>query len=291
MELNKNAGRAGIRLIEEMNQTSVLEGMLAVWFLGQESVVIKGGDTILYVDPYVSDLLEVQYGAVRTYPAPFTPQAITNAEFCLITHEHEDHLDAGTLSVMARNSPNTTYMAPAYCRKMLEDLGVRSQQIINARTGEWWSRGNLRIKPVPAAHEQLEEHPELGHRYVGYIIQLNGVTLYHAGDTTIYPGMVELLKAEIIDLGMLPINGRDAFRNAKGLVGNMDYREAGELASAAGFDTVIPLHYDVFAANSERPGYFVDYLYEHYPEQKTHVMARFERFIYVSPRACLRTTI
>jgi L-ascorbate metabolism protein UlaG (beta-lactamase superfamily) len=169
------------------------------------------------------------------------------------------------------------------------DLGIKPQQIIEARTGKWWNRGDLRIKPVPAAHEQLEEDSQLGHRYVGYIIQLNGVTLYHAGDTTIYPGMVELLQEEAIDLAMLPINGRDFFRNAQGIVGNMDYREAAELANAVGFDTVIPLHYDVFAMNSEKPGYFVDYLYEHYPEQKSHVMARFERFIYVSPRACLRT--
>jgi L-ascorbate 6-phosphate lactonase len=287
MEHNKK--RAGASLIAEMNRTAVPEGMLAIWFLGQESVVIKGGDTILYVDPFVSDFLEVQYGAIRAFPAPFSPQDITNAELCLITHEHGDHLDPGTLSIMAQKSSQTTYLAPAFCRSQLMDLGIKSQQIIDARTGEWWSRGDVRIKPVPAAHEQIEDHPQLGHRDVGYIIQLNGVTLYHAGDTTIYPGMVELLKAEAIDLGMLPINGRDAFRNAKGLVGNMDYREAGELAYAAGFDTVIPLHYDVFAANSEKPGYFVDYLYEHYPEQKSHVMARFERFIYVSPRACLRS--
>jgi L-ascorbate metabolism protein UlaG (beta-lactamase superfamily) len=131
----------------------------------------------------------------------------------------------------------------------------------------------------------LEYDPGLDHRFVGYVLELNGVTLYHAGDTTVYPGLIETLKAESIDLGMLPINGRDPFRNARNIVGNMNYREAAELAVAARFDTVIPLHYDMFEANSERPGYFIDYLYSRHPMQKSHVLARFERYIYVSGSA------
>jgi L-ascorbate 6-phosphate lactonase len=140
----------------------------------------------------------------------------------------------------------------------------------------------LRIKPLPSAHEVLEYDPELDHRFVGYVLELNGVKLYHAGDRTVYPGLIEALLAESILSSMLPINGRDTFRNARNIVGNMNYREAVELTAAARFDTVIPLHYDMFAGNSEKPGYFVDYLYEHYPLQKSHVLARFERFIYVS---------
>ena len=42
MEQNSK-GRGPERLIEEINRTSTAEGMAAVWFLGQESVVFKGG--------------------------------------------------------------------------------------------------------------------------------------------------------------------------------------------------------------------------------------------------------
>lgn len=106
--------------------------------------------------------------------------------------------------------------------------------------------------------------------------------------TVVYPGLPDLLRRERIDVGMLPINGRDYFRNSRNIIGNMNIREAAELAAVAGMETVIPLHYDVFATNSEKPGYFLQELYEHTPEQKCHVMARGERFLYVSPRTFLR---
>jgi L-ascorbate 6-phosphate lactonase len=270
--------RIGAAMIREMNETHVPYGMVAIWFLGQESVVIKGGSTIIYIDPYLAEAKS------RTFQAPFRPEDVTNADYCLITHEHSDHLDPSTLGVMVRNK-ETVFMAPGFCREQMLQLGAMSERLLDAATGQWSEGNGVRIKPVPAAHEELDYDPARDHRFVGYLLELNGVSLYHAGDTVIYPGLIESLKAEHIDLGMLPINGRDAFRWNRGLVGNMNYREAAELAVAAGMDTVIPLHYDMFAGNSEKPGYFVDYLYERYPEQKFHVLARFERFVYVSAAA------
>jgi L-ascorbate 6-phosphate lactonase len=271
--------RIGKELIREIDETRVPYGMLAVWFLGQCSVVVKGGDTVIYIDPYLSP------SPYRAFEPPLKPEQITNADYILITHDHSDHLDTDTLSALAATRRKTVYMAPGYCRETMIQMGIPTEQLVLARTNEWWTGPGFRIKPLPSAHEELEYDPELDHRFVGYVLDLNGVTLYHAGDTTVYPGLIETLKAESIDLGMLPINGRDPFRNARNIVGNMNYREAVELAVAAGFDTVIPLHYDMFAGNSEKPGYFIDYLYERHPMQKSHVMARFERFVYVSGAA------
>ncbi|UVI31101.1 MBL fold metallo-hydrolase [Paenibacillus spongiae] len=285
------ASRSGQALIKEVNATEVPYGCLAIWFLGQESVIIKGDDVTLYIDPYVSDYLEKTAGAVRTYPAPIAPEDITNADACLITHEHEDHLDRGTVPVLAAQNPNAFIMAPAACRDMLLSLGIEQTQVINADTNQWRSPlegRKLRIQAIPAAHEALEQDEQGNHRYVGYMIELNGVTLYHAGDTIVYPGLVEQLRSYKPDVAMLPINGRDYFRTSRGIIGNMDYREAAELAYAVGAETVIPLHYDIFAGNAENPGYFVDYAYKFFPEQKCHVMARGERFVYVSARAFMR---
>jgi L-ascorbate 6-phosphate lactonase len=44
--------RIGELLIQEIDETRVPYGMLAVWFLGQVSVVVKGGTTVVYIDPY-----------------------------------------------------------------------------------------------------------------------------------------------------------------------------------------------------------------------------------------------
>ena len=61
---------------------------------------------------------------------------------------------------------------------------------------------------IPGAHETLDEHEQFGHRYVGYLVDIQGVLIYHAGDTVVYPGLVERLQAHSIDIGMVPINGR-----------------------------------------------------------------------------------
>lgn len=279
--------RKGASLIREVNRTHVPYGTLAIWFLGQESVIVKGDGVTVYIDPYVSNYLD-KNGPVRSYPAPIVPEDITGADLCLITHEHVDHMDAGTLPIFHEQNSGAPIMAPACCKEPLVRMGVKESQILvadDSRKTELFSK--LEITVIPAAHEQLEQDGDGFHRNVGYVLKLNGVTLYHAGDTVIYPGLVERLEEIKPDVAMLPINGRDYFRRERGIVGNMNYREAAELAVRIGAETAIPLHYDVFAGNAEKPGYFVDYMYEHFPEQKIHVMARGERFVYVSGQAFL----
>ncbi|ASA20515.1 MBL fold metallo-hydrolase [Paenibacillus donghaensis] len=281
--MKKQDERTGAIIIQEVNRTEVPYGTVAVWFLGQESVIIKGDGVTLYIDPYVCPNPD------RTFPPPVATEEITNAQICLITHDHSDHLDKDALPQIIRSNPGLQVVAPGVCKDQLLELGLTEGQYLKAETAEWLSIGSkLKVLPVAAAHEQLE-WDEQGHpKYVGYVIQLNGVTLYHAGDTVLFPELVETVSGLVIDLALLPINGRDYFRNKRNIAGNMSYREAAEFAAVAGFDTVIPLHYDIFAGNAENPGYFVDYLYRHFPRQKSHVMAPAERFVYVSPRAFLK---
>ncbi len=61
-----------------------------------------------------------------------------------------------------------------------------------------------------------------------------------------------------IDVALLPINGRDAEREARGIVGNMDAAEAVELAVAIGSSTLVPYHWDGFAGNTVSPGATAD---------------------------------
>ena len=50
-----------------------------------------------------------------------------------------------------------------------------------------------------------------------------------------------------LDLTLRPINGRDEEREAKGIVGNIDAREAAQLAHEIGASAAVPLHWDMFA--------------------------------------------
>ncbi len=83
------------------------------------------------------------------------------------------------------------------------------------------------------------------------MIEWNGVTLYHSGDTVMYAGYVETLRAlPKPDVALLPINGRDWFREQQQLVGNFHPVEAVQLTELMGWELLIPLHNDLFAGNS-----------------------------------------
>ena len=73
--------------------------------------------------------------------------------------------------------------------------------------------------------------------------------LYHAGDTIRYDGMEAVVRRLDPDVALLPVNGRDAEREARGIVGNLDEREAPLLAAAIGADTLIPMHHDMIRGN------------------------------------------
>ena len=68
-----------------------------------------------------------------------------------------------------------------------------------------------------------------------------------------------------IDVALLPINGRDPAREARGIVGNLGAREAAWLASQAAVDLVIPMHHDLFARNLGFPAHLVESVEREHP--------------------------
>ena len=82
--------------------------------------------------------------------------------------------------------------------------------------------------------------------------------MYHAGDTIVTDALREALDPLGIDVALLPINGRDVEREARGIVGNMGAAEAVELAVAIGSSTLVPYHWDGFAGNTVSPGATAD---------------------------------
>jgi len=81
--------------------------------------------------------------------------------------------------------------------------------VIGLDDGVTTTIGDVTITAVPAAHELLAIDPATGfHECLGMIIEGNGFSLYHAGDTCIYEGMQQRLRHWKLDLALLPINGR-----------------------------------------------------------------------------------
>jgi L-ascorbate metabolism protein UlaG (beta-lactamase superfamily) len=77
--------------------------------------------------------------------------------------------------------------------------------------------------------------------------------------------MEDTLRDLAIDVALLPINGRDARREAQGILGNLSEREAAWLAQAIGVEVVVPMHYDLFARNRGYPEWLVESVSRDHP--------------------------
>lgn len=94
-----------------------------------------------------------------------------------------------------------------------------------------------------------------------------------------YDGLVERLKD--IDVSILPINGRDYFRNANDIIGNFDSVEAVTLAKIIKSDLLIPVHHDLYDVNKVSSAFFVDSVMAVNRTQKYHIFVPGERYIYM----------
>jgi L-ascorbate metabolism protein UlaG (beta-lactamase superfamily) len=275
--------RSGKSLKSQIAKTEVQQAALALWHLGQAGIVIKGGGLTCYFDPYLSDhILETDPGGIwrRQFAPPLEPSEITHADYVFVTHEHTDHLDPVTLKGISLNSPQAVFVCPAPITGMLRELSIPDERIIGAKVTGEIIRPGIRVNAVACMHEQFFKDADGNHQYLGYVVELNGITFYHAGDTIGFGELAEWLKPHRIDIGCLPINSRDWKRSELGIIGNMGHRDAADLAVRAGIDLLLPIHYDLFPFNADNPAYFVDYLYRTYPGQKFKMMVPGERLIY-----------
>ena len=267
--------KMGETLLTDLRRRRIPEDALGLWWLGQSSFIVKGAGVTVYLDPYLNPTPR------RIVPPPLRPEQATNADVILCTHDHSDHIDPTALPGIAAASPQAKILVPAAARDKVVGWGIAASRVVVPPIDTPGTYGAATVIAIPAAHEEMDYSPERGYPYLGYVVRLNGIALYHAGDCTMYEGLTERLKIHRPDVVLLPINGRDWKRTHQDIIGNMTYREAADLAFEVGADLAIPMHYGMFAHNTEPPGHFVDDILERYPTQKIKVMARYEGFVYL----------
>ncbi len=254
---------SGQALIDEVNATVCPAGRMAFWWLGQNGFIFKAADLTIYVDPYLAP------SEKRQTPPPLKPEEVTNADIVMCTHDHADHIDRDSLPGIAAASPHAVFVVPRPAVDTMLGLGVAEERVLPARHLETRGVCGAEITGVKTRHEQFDEDPQLGFPYLGYVLECNGVTLYHAGDANVYEGLVSLLRRFKPQAAFLPINGRDAQRLQRGCLGNMTFQEAVDLAADIGAEFAVPMHWDMFADNAEDPQKFVDYMAVKYPHIRT----------------------
>jgi len=177
-------------------------------WLGHASFRIDGPQ-VIYIDPW--KLRE---------PMP--------ADLILITHGHHDHLSTGDIASIS--GPNTVVVCPAACAEALQG-GVRV-----IAPGQSLRVGDVLIEAVPSYNTDKPNHPKAAGN-VGYIVEVEGQRIYHAGDTDLIPEMSQVR----CDLALLPVGGTYT----------MDAGQAAQAAERIRPKAVIPMHWGDIVGSHE----------------------------------------
>ncbi len=157
---------------ETMQQTKNPDEILAfartIQWIGQAAVRISYKGHVIYIDPY-------------QLKSPDT------ADLILITHDHTDHLSIPDIAKIA--GPNTIFVVAEACVDQLSQAGYKNIQPVVP--GSQTSVFGLHISAVPAYNLTRNMHPK-NRNYVGFIIDFDGIRVYHTGDTERIPEMKEI---------------------------------------------------------------------------------------------------
>lgn len=178
-------------------------------WLGHSGFLIEAGEKIIYIDPF-----QLNNGGEK-------------ADIILITHPHYDHCSVEDISKIVKDG--TVIICPADCQSKIAKLdeGIELKIIDVGQTVEV---DRIAIGGVPAYNTNKPQHPK-SERWLGYLIKINGMTVYHAGDTDLTPEIGKL-KGKV-KIALLPVGGSFT----------MNFKEAAKAASIINPEVAIPMHY------------------------------------------------
>jgi len=152
---------------------------------------------------------------------PFrVPARAGPADLILVTHPHQDHYDRKSIEGLRKE--DTVIVLPRSC--------AEPGQLALA-AGESLRTGPFTVKGIAAYNLTRRFHPESG-GWLGYMIDVEGLQIYHAGDTDLIPEMKDLCP----DIALLPVGG----------LFSMGGRAAAEATGVMKAALCIPMHYGMF---------------------------------------------
>jgi L-ascorbate 6-phosphate lactonase len=246
-------------------QSEVVEpDCLSIFWLCQAGFVFKANrGQIVYVDPYLSDVVERVYGFKRMMACPITAGEVV-ADLIVCTHEHEDHMDTDALPVVARES-RTHFAGPIECVKQFKKMSIPPERCHLLEAGKEIVLEGISVKAVYA------DHGELAPDALGVILDFDGIKVYHTGDTAYRPEKFKPAVEARPDVLLPCINGR---------FGNLNAEEAALLARDTQPRVAIASHFWMFVEHNGDPGAFLEKCSQLAPGVQARVMKPGEKYLF-----------
>lgn len=192
---------------------------MKITFHGHSCVQIDTGKNSIIIDPFLTG-----------NPAAKVKAKDIKCDYVVLTHAHADHF-GDTMEIAADN--NATIIATAeiadYCAKMhRKSHGMNLGGCYNFPFGQ--------VKLTLAHHSSSFPDGSYAGDPAGVILNINGKTIYHAGDTALFYDMKLIGELNKIDYAFLPIG--DNF--------TMGPDEAVKAAEFLKTEIIIPIHYNTF---------------------------------------------
>lgn len=195
---------------EKPSKITPQEMVEKIHWLGQAAVKIDTGSQAIYIDPH-----EIK-----------KPD---KADIILITHSHSDHFSIPDISKIT--TEGTVFVAPKDCVKDLEKIGKNKVQVLEP--GMNTTIGDILIEAVPAYNIVKTKYHPKANKWLGYILTIDGVRIYHTGDTEKIPEMKDIT----CDIVMLPLGQTYTMNSVK---------EATEVVMDVKAKIAIPIHYGLY---------------------------------------------
>lgn len=171
-----------------------------------------------------------------------------DADIICVTHDHFDHYSPEDLAKVKNAS--TMLVCPKTIKESLTNSGISEEFTELVAPGDELEINGVRIQAVPSYNVGKQFHPK-ENQWVGYLVTMNDVTYYVAGDTDIN----EDVKKVQCDAALLPVGGTYT----------MTAEEAAELAKILQPEAAIPTHYGTVAGKAEDGQVFADLLKDKVP--------------------------
>jgi len=203
-------------------------GDIQIKWLGHAGFLINNS-RVIYIDPY-----NIKEGSEK-------------ADLILITHSHYDHCSVADIEKVVQEG--THIIATADCQSKITRFEVPIEMHV-IEPGQEIDIGNVKVAALPAYNTDKHFHPK-EEGWVGYLIKMNNVLIYHAGDTDVIPEMQKLTGHNQSDkkfVAFLPIGGRFT----------MSVEEAVEAAKIIKPTLTVPMHYGSIIGSESDAKEFVE---------------------------------